>query len=654
MDTAANSHFRGDIEGLRALAILLVVAGHCAVPGLAGGFVGVDVFFTLSGFLVTGLLLREAARTGRIDIREFYARRARRLLPGLIVVLLATVGGTLALLDPLNARRVVHAGMAVALYAGNLYFDRQASDYFAPDITGNPLLHMWSLGMEEQFYLFWPFLLAAGLVRGRARAVPVILLAVLGVSLACCLVATGRAPQFAFYELPARAWEFAAGGLVALNPSWIAGARRRRWTWSAGLLGLALIFGAAHLFQGGNGFPGWRALLPVSGSMLLIGAGGAGSQAGVSAWLASKPLRLIGARSYAWYLWHWPLLCGAQLLLPELHLGGRLLAAVCSFALAALQFRLIEQPARLSPALRRRPGATLVAAAASTVGALLLAGVALFYCQRLSAIDARFAALSSATGDVGNITHACWSESPSFAVKQCEFGAVRSGRGLVLFGDSHAIQWVNPLQVIAREQAWHLVTMVRPGCAASDINPRRYADNLCRGWREDALRKILGLHPALVIMSSFDGQMIRASPEAPELMKAAELLDGTRQVVGTLVGAGIRVIVLRDSPLPPLDVPGCVARHLAEATPDLAACDFAPAAAVNEAAFEAEQAAIQGLPGAYVLDMDDVICPRQLCRAWLNGQLVYRDADHLTGGFTATLAPVLGARIQALLRPAGG
>ncbi|TQC44644.1 acyltransferase, partial [Rhodococcus sp. WS4] len=285
--------FRPDIEGLRAVAVLAVVLFHVGVPGIDGGFAGVDVFFVVSGFLITGLLWRDVASAGRVRLARFYGARARRLLPAGCVVLVATAIGAAILLPPLQARQVLGDGIASALYVGNYRFALHGTDYLAADTPPSPFQHYWSLGVEEQFYLLWPALIigVAWLVRRRTRhtdsdtppsATPylVLLAVVAAVSFAVSLDWTRTLPPWAFFSLPARAWELAAGGLVALSirhwrrlPSVVAAA--------AGWLGLALIVAACIRLGETTPYPGTAALLPVVGTVLVIGAGCAAPRLGV-------------------------------------------------------------------------------------------------------------------------------------------------------------------------------------------------------------------------------------------------------------------------------------------------------------------------------------------------------------------------------------
>ena len=236
--------FRADVERLRGVAVLLVVGCHCGIPWCVGGFVGVDIFFVISGYLITGLLAREYQETSRIDFAGFFARRARRLLPACSAVLAATMLTAALFLAPQEINAVARAALAGSLYVSNVFFDHASSDYFAPAVHRNPLLHTWSLGLEEQFYLLWPALiLIAG--RRRTRTALWILAALAASSFACGVVATRAAPTLAFYELPARAWEFAAGGLLALAAAIVPSARIRILGVVGGIVGAAMILGTA-------------------------------------------------------------------------------------------------------------------------------------------------------------------------------------------------------------------------------------------------------------------------------------------------------------------------------------------------------------------------------------------------------------------------
>ena len=311
-----SSIFRPDIEGLRGIAVLIVVLFHCGVPGFTGGFAGVDVFFVLSGYLITGLLVNEVQKTSRLNLSNFYARRVRRLLPASALTLVVTLLMASVILAPQELMFTGRAARATALYVSNIFFAINGADYFAPEVKSNPLLHTWSLAVEEQFYLFWPLLIIVGLQLWRSkRALLAVLSALTIMSLAASVWFTARGGTFAFYELPARAWEFGIGGLAVLLPRGILKLSSRWWA-GFGWLGIFAIVGSAYFIRGTADFPGWIALFPVLGTTLALVAGAEQPHRGASILLDTAPLQMLGLLSYSWYLWHWPFLVFSKAILP--------------------------------------------------------------------------------------------------------------------------------------------------------------------------------------------------------------------------------------------------------------------------------------------------------------------------------------------------
>jgi peptidoglycan/LPS O-acetylase OafA/YrhL len=648
----SGSSFRPDVEGLRGVAVLLVVGCHCGISWCAGGFVGVDVFFVLSGYLITGLLAAECRATARIDLLRFLARRARRLLPASALVLVATTLFAATIFGPRELESTGRAAVAAGLYVSNLFFAHNAADYFALDVEGNPLLHTWSLGLEEQFYLFWPLLILAGF-RGRAygavRSIW-ILGTVIALSLAFCISATRTAPTVAFYELPARAWEFAAGGILSLLTfSRIPGAAR--WSPVCGLLGIAAILGTALLLKGGAGFPGWIALVPVAGTLATLGAGAGAPRSGIGVVLNTAPLQFVGSRSYSWYLWHWPFVVFAQAIFPEISVGGKIVAALLALLAATLTFSFLERPVRENGYLSGRPGFSLRLGGGATVLTVGISWALMSFADN-RLMDRTFEAIHAGETSVADLSLAtCVSQGDSVRPVTCDFGAAEAGRTIVLFGDSHAIQWFNPLRTAAKLESWHLVTMLKSGCPAADFNahPVTADSEACDEWRRRAVAQIATLQPTSVVMASYTGATIRGYHEeariSPEVIRR-----GTRRVLEALARASVPVVVLRDSPLPPFDVPHCIVRHMSQQARGVDPCEFDASTALNEAAFSAERAAAEGLPNISFLDLSDLFCRENFCPSSQNGMLVYRDNNHVTGLFAETLAPAVRARLGKLLR----
>ncbi|HET7676519.1 MAG TPA: acyltransferase family protein [Candidatus Limnocylindrales bacterium] len=374
----AAERFRPELEGLRGVAILLVLLFHADLPGAAGGFVGVDVFFVLSGFLITGLLIRERETTGRVDLRRFYARRARRILPAAAVVLVGALAASVVMLAPLDVPRVAGDVVASALSVGNIRFALEATDYFAAGTAPSPVLHYWSLGVEEQFYLAWPALLILA-TRGRRPkwGAAAWLLVILVTSYGAALLLTEASTAWAFYSLPTRAWQLALGGLLAATASWYARLPDGLAA-GAGWVGLAAIVATTALLDPATPYPGLAALAPTLGAAGVILAGArSGSPGGL---LMLPPLRFLGRISYSLYLVHWPLLVLPAATLPlgaELPLATRVGLAAGAVLLGWLCWRLVEQPFHRGPRLARSPGRTLaVAGTAVAMTVVFAAGAA--------------------------------------------------------------------------------------------------------------------------------------------------------------------------------------------------------------------------------------------------------------------------------------
>src|SRR5882757_2700299 len=348
-DRAAS--LRTDVEGLRAVAIILVVAFHAGVAGITGGFIGVDVFYVLSGYLITGLLVREIREKSRLNLLQFYARRMRRLLPASALVLIVSLMAAIALFAPQELNFAARGARASALYVSNVFFAATAGDYFGPRVATNPMLHTWSLSVEEQFYVFWPLVILLGLqVWKSMRGLTLAIIGLTAISLAASILLVKHYSTFAFYMLPSRVWEFGIGGLAMLLPRNPVSASRSFGpilSW----LGFALILASTVLISSAVAFPGWIALLPVMGTVLTLIVGAEQPRRGADALLANRVIQWFGRHSYSWYLWHWPSLVIVAIVLPNTGFAGKMGAVVASLILAALTHRFVENPIRFHPGL---------------------------------------------------------------------------------------------------------------------------------------------------------------------------------------------------------------------------------------------------------------------------------------------------------------
>ena len=459
MNSKATAHqfgsfFRPDVEGLRAVAVLLVVCRHCGISWCPGGFVGVDVFFVLSGYLITGLLAAEYRATSRIHLLRFYARRARRLLPACALVLLATTLFAALVFSPQEIAFTGRAARAAALYMSNVFFDQSAADYFSPNVEGNPLLHTWSLGLEEQFYLVWPMLILAANRGPGGNSDRFGFLARSWPFRSLTASTSPSTPRPSLSTNCRRGREFAAGGLALLpvlrtpvSTSWPV------WGGIGGWLSFSV---PDSCLREAQGFPGgsrcyrspgrWRRFSP---EPRRLSVGSCGAECRTSP-IYRSPIVLLVSLALA--------ICRVRRdSFPRRFGGGHILAAIASLLAAAFTFTFVERPIRANPYLGARSASTLDAAAGATLLTVAASWALLHFGEELTT-DRRLESISAATTDVADISpKACWSQGATAEVRICKFGASGSPRSVVLFGDSHAIQWFNPFRTAANAKAWRLI-----------------------------------------------------------------------------------------------------------------------------------------------------------------------------------------------------
>jgi peptidoglycan/LPS O-acetylase OafA/YrhL len=681
--------FRPDLEGLRAVAVVLILGYHASVPMFSGGYVGVDVFYVLSGFLITGLLLREARQTGTISLPSFYARRARRLLPAAALVLLVTVAASAVIMPALQVSDVTGDAAAAALYVSNIRFAVQATDYLRADLAPSPILHYWSLSVEEQFYLFWP---AAVLLIARGRgeigrrlggAAAVISVA----SLVLAVWLTQVDAPWAFFSLPTRAWELGIGALLAVGAVVLARTPERVATIAA-WVGLALVVASSVVLKRSTPFPGTAALLPTVGSALLIAGGFRQARFAPGRWLSTPIPRFLGRISYSLYLWHWPLL-----ILPTVALGERLpwwtrgILILVAIGLAAATQRWVEDPLRRGRWIGTRPRRNLALAGALTLvvsavslgvgrgaaSALPQGGVATSLADDEAELDAILAAaptlptthggplpagLRPGLDDVRDLrplpyTDGCAAKREDTGVATCTYGNPASPLTIVLFGDSHALAWFPAVERLATEHGWRLIMLGKVACHPADMTmweptlKRVYAE--CAVWREAAFARIAAERPALVIVTGHTG-FKAANADRTGLATGAERIDmwraGMARTLGRLASAAGRVVMVADSPKSARDLPECVAAH----QDDLLACATPFETAVDERWIEREQQVAASAPADFI-DPTPWICPSRPCPAVIGHFLVFRDEDHMTPPFAAAIAPWLGRALPTLTEP---
>lgn len=640
--------FRPDIEGLRAVAILLVVAAHAGVPWLTGGFVGVDVFFVLSGFLITGKLVQEATVTGHIRLLPFYVRRLRRLLPALLLMLLVAGLASTWLLSPSEQATQIFAAQMAGFWVSNFHFALGNLDYFDPGSERNLYLHTWSLGVEEQFYLLWPALVLWLLAQDGERGMPRLklgMLAVLLASLLACISLTQTEPLLAFYMMPLRAWQFAAGALV-----WLVFARSGQATPLItriapvlGLLGLALILCCGVWLDEQRAYPGAWVILPTLGAGLVVLAGSLPTvQPGAYRLLSWAPLQWLGRISYSWYLWHWPVLLLGEALTGSSTPAYRALLVAVSLALAALSHSMVEAPLRRWKQWLAFPRGAMLASLTGVATIGLLGNLWAQQAER-ALQSPRFQLYAAARHDAPVIYRmGCDEWFRTARVRICSFGHEKAEHTAVLIGDSHVGQWFPAVHKALQKPGWRLLVMTKSSCPMVD-EPffytrigREYIE--CSQWRKAALERIRNMQPDVVIFGSADAGFTQE-----------QWTEGTTRVLEQLSPAGKRIFLLAETPALPFNGPDCLMRHAQR--PDwlrqVGACS-APAASARATDIQhGLRTAIARFPNARMLDLNAHICPDGMCRAELSGQVTYRDNQHLSASFAAKLAQPLRAALHA-------
>lgn len=677
--------FRTDVQALRALAIGAVVLNHLWPGAVGGGYVGVDVFFVISGFLITSHLLREVTATGRIRLGAFYARRIRRLLPAALLVLLVSAVLVAVFLPYPRWQRNALEVASSALYVENWYLTAMATDYSALNDSATVAQHYWSLSVEEQFYFVWPVLIVvaaaigARFLRGSRRGVGILLAVVGAASLASSVIVVGIWPAQAYFVTYGRMWEFVAGGLIALLMG-----RRRMPRAVANLLsaaGLAMILVAVFLYGPDTPFPGSAALLPVAGTAAVIAAGTDHPRLWHTPLTASRPVQWVGEVSYSLYLWHWPLIVVAPfVLLGELNVAVRLGILATALVLAWITKVLVEDPGqrwRWWTGSVRRSVLAMVAGVAVVV--VVSAGLLLGF-QSRAAADQPTAPLptGSCVGPAavapGSTCDDPFGQPAASAVMtraneyfytpeecapldiltageknttvRCDFSGGEPAARVWLVGDSHAQQWQGAVFELARERGWEVTTSYLGGCPVADVAFRGFrwpwsaADvEECRTWARDVSDAILAEAPDAVFTAM--AARLHLVDDGSGRPAADQFVEGLHRDWQRWIDAGVHVVALADPPFNgEVRSPDCVLLHRnAPAECARPRVDAQPADPVVRAG---EGMASTSLD---VVDLTDRFCDATLCYAVVGGIPVYYDADHLNLQYMRMLAPEIAAVI---------
>jgi peptidoglycan/LPS O-acetylase OafA/YrhL len=652
-----SSAFRPDIEGLRGVAVFAVVAFHAGVSGFSGGYVGVDVFYVISGYLITGILQREVIEHGRPRLASFWTRRFRRLVPTLSVVVGLTLAASLFVYSALRWRELAGHAASSSLYVSNIVFAREATDYFASRSVNSPFLQTWSLGVEEQFYLAWPLLfLGLSLVAKRIRAHRTVLAVqclVLGaiavVSLALSVLLTSRGSPWAFYSSPTRAWEFAVAGLLALTIDRVRRLVAGRAGAVAGWVGLALVVGAVIRFDDFTPFPGWAALIPVIGTLLVIAGGAGRPAAGPLALLSIEPIAWLGRVSYPWYLWHWPLLVFGAVIVPDISVPAKVALSIVSLGLAAITHRLVENRFRFSPALVRSNRRTVAMAAGFTGAVLVLCVVVGFAGSRVVKADPTLERLMQARDDRPDLTADCETTAGGY----CVLGDPAGRRTVMLLGDSHAAQWSPALDAAAEKAGIKVVLVSYGGCPSAEVNVALTGTHrpakACVDFHKNTLTLLDQLHPDAVVIANADysGALLTDQQTiVPESEAWSAWGVGLHRLVDDLNARKIPLGIILDTPGRSVDPIECIAKHGDDAACSVTASSFKSSIAPRN---EVEKGAVGASTRGAWFDPTPYFCDDQLCPSETNGVVRFSDSDHITKSYSRSLSEPISGFLGQLL-----
>ena len=571
------------IQGLRAVAVVLVLLFHAG--WLPGGYIGVDVFYVISGYLITGLILRDKS----FSFTNFYLRRAKRLLPASFLVLGVTSLAFWFLAPVISRAQYSKDLLASTWYVSNYLYAHWQNDYQNLGATPSPLIHFWSLAVEEQFYLIWPMLL---LIFRRQVKWAVLIVTLL--SFGSSIVFIEHSPIFAFYSLPTRAFELGFGAMLYLfaisMPNW----KISSW------IGLTVIAVGGLAFNNQTPFPGLPALLPITGAGLVI------ISKTSNRFLELPVLQKIGDWSYSIYLWHWPILILPTLYLQrELKFGEKWACIALCVLLAALTFKFVENPLRHTKISNQK-------IALST----LLSGIALSsFALILNSNSATALDLNSIRQQPKIYVDGCQLDKQAIKPKEtCIFGDVTANRSVVLFGDSHAAQWFPAIDRWAKARSYRLVVMTKSSCPALALPLRdngAFKARLCNEFRSNALREIRKVKPALVILGNFEHYSGIKSKD-----------------YSSAINFPFPYLLIRDTPWPNRDIPSCLTTKQN--------CDTPLPSTIS---YQTQS----------IFDPIPYLCDAKKCPAEVDGLVAYRDQTHITVDMSLHLANQLGEKIDSLV-----
>jgi len=664
-----------EIQGLRAIAVIGVVLYHANFEWIPGGFLGVDVFFVISGYLISQMIVKELAATGRISLPNFYARRLRRLLPTALLVIITTIGVGRHLVSPIRHKTIGLDAISSIFYGANYRFYFSQIDYLNIGEKPSLFLHFWSLAVEEQFYLFWPLLLLIGWQFFKRFGIFIILIATAAYSFYYSILLTKNDPTFAFYSLPTRAWEFALGAITFLLTSNL----NRFWKFFRflfGWTGLAALIYSFITITDSQEFPGTIALIPTIATALIIAASSKGKFFG--SFLITNPLFYgVGAVSYSLYLWHWPIYqLMSEVVGTEFNQVSLIIYTIILTTITIATYFVIEKPIRNYKRLGRKAsygfvwgGATSLIA---TFAAISIMGITLPIISSPSAqgqssvittepsptpipsiepnvntdIKLNFPLRTTTPITLSVLKNVyfdgkCQSKNEQTQVLKCLYGNPNGLKNIVIFGDSHATQWIPALNTIGLKNNYKISVLTKAGCPAADLyvmyelanKLQKYPE--CAAWRKNAIAEInFNLKPDLIIMAATGSYNIGSD--------AKKNLDywvaGYQSTISNLQQFSEKIMIINDTPHSGTPTAlDCLGKNLDKPTN----CDLNYTQSVTpfDRKDSLDQIAVQySIP---IVDPIPWLCSDLVCPAVLDGIAVYADSSHMAARMSADLATLL-------------
>lgn len=604
------------IQALRAIAACLVLIYHSKI--ISGGYIGVDIFYVISGYLITGLLLRELEKTQKLDFARFYTRRAKRLLPSsLLVILITGIVGWLVL--PSSMRHTFGKDLiAASAYVSNFLFALWQNDYQNLNSTPSPFIHYWSLAVEEQFYLFWPLVIVCLYALGKRRAVVIGTIFTVVISFIFSLIATDLYPIWAFYIFPTRAWELGIGALVLFTP--------RKWEIKPVLVLITFgaLFISAAIFDETTAFPGTAALIPVVSTAILIQAHNSWPPF-LSAISRLRVVQWLGAISYPLYLWHWPVLVIPAIALGRTLTGTEKIACLLVILiLSGLTHRFVEEPLRNQ---KWGPKKTFKFVGLGTATCAVL-GLAIYFSfnNSMTLSTGKTYSLDQIRSNPVNYSDGCHVHRGVTNSPKCQYGDPFGKKTIVLYGDSHAAQWLPALDIIGKKNHIKIVSLTKSACSSTELIlplSSQYSVSDCQKFRDNSIARIKRLAPFAVIASNY--QQLSATDGSSDALQW--WLSGEAKLLLRLSGATSKTIYITDTPRPTLDIPSCLSKG------NISQC---------EGSVKIDPTTARGF---ITINPTPWVC-NEFCPAIVDDLITYRDQSHISVAMSEHLAPRLESALK--------